>query len=96
MSTESKTIEVKKSEVAALKGLGTTKTQIATRLGITVAEVTDAYIAFGITKGKTLKKDYQIKYVDDLTLQFDEADEADETVEEFTTEEVDETEEVEY
>jgi hypothetical protein len=93
MSTEIKTIEVKKSEVAALKGLGTTKTQIATRLGITVAEVTDAYIAFGITKGKTLKKDYQIKYVDDLTLQFDEADEA---VEEFTTEEVDETEAVEY
>jgi len=92
MSTEIKTIEVKKSELAALKGLGSTKTQIATRLGITVAEVTDAYIAFGITKGKTLKKDYQVKYVDDLTLQFDE----EEVVEEFTAEEVEETEEVEY
>jgi len=92
MSTEIKTIEVKKSELAALKGLGSTKTQIATRLGITVAEVTDAYIAFGITKGKTLKKDYQVKYVDDLTLQLDE----EEVVEEFTAEEVEETEEVEY
>ncbi len=92
MSTEIKTIEVKKSELAALKGMGATKTQIATRLGITVAEVTDAYIAFGITKGKTLKKDYQVKYVDDLTLQLDE----EEVVEELTTEEVEETEEVEY
>lgn len=92
MSTEIKTIEVKKSELAALKGLGSTKTQIATRLGITVAEVTDAYIAFGITKGKTLKKDYQVKYVDDLTLQLDE----EEVIEDNTTEEVEETEEVEY
>tara|TARA_R110000751_G_scaffold307776_2_gene431532 strand:+ start:1184 stop:1432 length:249 start_codon:yes stop_codon:yes gene_type:complete len=69
MSTKIKIIEVKKSMLAAYKGIGENNAEIAKRLGITPSEVQEGKVTFGLAKGKSLiKKDYRIEYVDDLEL----------------------------
>jgi len=75
MSGKIKTIELKKSAIATYKGLGQTNAQIAKRFGITSAEVMDGLVTFEMVKGKSLKKDYKVKYVDDLTQEFDDVPE---------------------
>ena len=70
-------IVIKKSELATYKGLGLTNAEIAKRLEISPAEVSDALIHFGMKKGE-VKKDYTIKYDNDIELEVPEKEEKEE------------------
>jgi transposase len=94
MSSKIKTIEVTKRALATYKGLGQTNAQIAKRFGITTSEVMDGLITFGMVKGKSLKKNYEVKYVDDLN--FDTEEETTEETSEFETADQEEVEDAEY
>jgi uncharacterized protein VirK/YbjX len=64
-----KTIELKKSTLALYKGLGKTEEEISVSLGITVKEVKEAMLTFGLSKSrKTVSKEYQITLIDDTTV----------------------------
>lgn len=84
-------VTIKKSELAMYKGLGQTSAQLAKRFGVSTSEISDALITFGMSKGKSLKKDYTVTYENDVDI----VDEVEETVEvdgdfgtaEMTTEE---------
>lgn len=62
---EIREIVLKKTELAIYKGLGLNNTEIAEKFGIKPGEVNEALITFGMKKG-SMKKEYQIKYVDDM------------------------------
>lgn len=63
-----KTITLKKSELAKLKGLGISVDGIAKQYGITKKEATESMIGFGLTKGRLAPKEYNISLVDDVTV----------------------------
>lgn len=96
MSSKIKTIEVTKRALATYKILGLTPAQMAKKLGITSSEVTDGLITFGMVKGKSLKKNYEVKYVDDIDLNFDTEEEATEETPEFETTDQEEVEDADY
>lgn len=61
------TIEIKKSELALYKALGKTEEEIASKFGITVKEVKETMMEFGLSKARKAPKTYQIVLVDDTT-----------------------------
>lgn len=63
-----KTIKIKKSEFATVKGLGISNDGIAAKFGITPKEVTDAMIQFGLSKSRKPAKEYTIELIDDITV----------------------------
>lgn len=62
-----KTINVKKTELALYKALGKTEEQIAANYGITVKQVKEGMVQFGLTKSrKPVKTDgYVVNFIDD-------------------------------
>jgi hypothetical protein len=61
-----KTITIKKSAIALQRTLGRTSEEMATKLGITAAEMKQVLIDFGFTKGrKKAEKPYEIVLQDD-------------------------------
>ena len=63
-----KTITIKRSEMAQLKGLGATLEQMSTHFGVTNKEMKEALIEGGLIKGRkrqAAEPAYVIEYVDD-------------------------------
>ena len=59
-------IVLKKTELAIYKGLGKNNTEMAEKFGVKPGEINEALVIFGMKKGNATKKEYQIKYVDDM------------------------------
>ena len=67
MSNQIRTVEVKKSVLAQLRGLGYQTSEIATRLGITVKETKTALEHFGLVKTRTtVPLEYNVSYINDV------------------------------
>jgi hypothetical protein len=62
-----KTITIKKSVVAAYKGVGVTVDVMAKRFGITTKEMNEVLVGFGMKAGRTKKvATYEVVPVDDM------------------------------
>jgi hypothetical protein len=63
-----RTILLKKSELAQLKGLGKTTEEMATKYGITTKEMLNTLIGFGLSKArlKTKEVEYTINVINDI------------------------------
>ena len=69
MENSPRVIVITKSRLAALRGLGYTRAQIATEYGITQQEVYQAMVEFGMVKARTEKVNlpsYIIETVNDI------------------------------
>jgi hypothetical protein len=89
-------VEIKKSELAMYKGLGQTNAQLAKRYGVSTSEIADALVTFGMVKGKSLKKDYQVTYTNDVDMEEEATGvDADMDTSNYEMDEVEEVEEVE-
>lgn len=61
-----RTITIKKTDVAMLKGLGKTTEDMANNFGITKNEMAETLIEFGLTKSRKTPKEYKIVTIDDV------------------------------
>ena len=63
-----RTVNLKKSELAQLKGLGKTTEEMATKYGITPKEMLAVLINFNLSKArlKTKEKEYTIQTLNDI------------------------------
>lgn len=63
-----RTIILKKSELAQLKGLGKTTEEMATRYGVTTKEMLNTLISFGLSKARPKVKEvaYVIETLNDI------------------------------
>lgn len=63
-----RTILLKKSELAQLKGLGKTTEEMAAKYGVTTKEMLSTLIGFGLSKARLKVKEveYTINIIDDI------------------------------